>query len=468
MSGLEELSATSQEPIDYRSFRKSGGVNFPLMSTSGKKEPVQVPVNIDPNAPVSYTGVSSGPEAEQEETAPEPVTQDLTPPGEIDITTGNCHNAFLASDGTTLRYRDSSNKLQDDGLLKLSLAQYEKKASGTPVQDIFDYLNGTGSIKDSNGLAAAINAIYTAKEDAVIKIMNHLVKTDPRLSLALLQKLGFQQQKDGNSMIRVESVDSWFKNEVSASGSKINLNKTDASVQALCRFLQLVVDYVNCNPGFLNPGLKGSTDANDYSSQMPQSAYSLNAGLKYHYTSCRKSCGNNDLYRLTQTMKSRQMPVSLVNSNMCSSFNLCGGYRIGNSIKVQSGGGADSVLTKSGTTEMSNLFEDAKNKLQQVGRTLKPASDAQVKTLLQEMSAKEKEVYAIVQNMQVLLERRRLNRDGTNMEVTVEEIKACAEKQAAVSNQFCNSQMMCLKVLTQLEKMADNTREPIGTPRNVC
>ncbi len=112
----------------------------------------------------------------------------------------------------------------------------------------------------------------------------NIEKMHPVMALQVLRKFGFRKhrhydEKAGTDLFKVESVNHWMK-YITQTHSKVEISAMLAGEMAknLETYLNLVSQYVNCNPGILNKNYSGPSDEQFGNFKVPEDAAKF--GLK--------------------------------------------------------------------------------------------------------------------------------------------------------------------------------------------
>lgn len=158
-----------------------------------------------------------------------------------------------SSDGkTTIKYGEKDK--ETDAILKPNFHCYSTLLEEGEQCDKYLWECLLDSSNNDKNITQCIESIKTFKWDD--KVRTDIGKMHPIIALRTLQKFGFKTKKDSSGLKIVASVAEWKKSLLKAR------NFSDAAVKALesgenqiiVKYLDLLSQHVNNNPGILNPG----------------------------------------------------------------------------------------------------------------------------------------------------------------------------------------------------------------------
>lgn len=167
---------------------------------------------------------------------------------------------------------------------------------------------------DDTQLTAGLKSLLGT--DFFKKSTDQIKDLHPVLACRLLQRLGFRKYLDrddsiaGRPIWKVESVDHWLKSKMASKFTDdvlqglINNNETNG----LLRYLNLVSQYVNCNPAILNPGTNVRTMEGVGAYRVDSDTKRMGIKAQMPIPNDGTSCYRDDLHRLG-VMRAQKFPV---------------------------------------------------------------------------------------------------------------------------------------------------------------
>ncbi len=158
----------------------------------------------------------------------------------------------------------------------------------------FANLHGTDCVNWAEALLKGDDTKFLAQlqpnhENFFNVAKSNIEKMHPVMALQILRRFGFRKhrhydEKAGTDLFKVESVSHWVK-YITQTHSKKEINDmlTNKAADNLKTYLNLVSQYVNCNPGILNKNYSGPSDEQFGNFKVPEDAarYGLKAPTPY-------------------------------------------------------------------------------------------------------------------------------------------------------------------------------------------
>ncbi|AYV78656.1 MAG: hypothetical protein Edafosvirus22_13 [Edafosvirus sp.] len=207
--------------------------------------------------------------------------------------------------GQTVRYGDQDQSTADT--LKAEFKCYSTLVNASDAQDCRKYVFNCLVEGDSDGLKKCMAVLKDAPADFFVVAKAEISQMHPMVALKTLQKFGFRVQSvyDDESKVSIKKVERmrhWLENFMAEKFKDADVQAAIKNNDRLLAYLDLIAQYVNCNPGMLNKGFSGKTE--EMVGKYVPSGYISNLGIKMRKEPTGISSGLVDIGRLRSHLRS--------------------------------------------------------------------------------------------------------------------------------------------------------------------
>ena len=311
----------------------------------------------------------------------------------------------------------------------------------------------------------------------------------PLVALRTLQKFGFKTRSiydplSGSNLEKVQSVDDWLN---SLSDSK----RTDIirSNSQLIKYLSLIVDLVNSNPGILNPSYSGKTQ--ESVGQAKGNNYLDTLGLKIKPDPTGPPAKAHELKVFRQNLKSSSLYGVSAFSGHNSPFKFMAGGELstpfGSSVTPdvsivtpQSGGMViqrfpSSKASKAvGSSYIKEIFHSALQDLAAKGKKLNSQDEQRLRKHLESLETLENSVARSVAYIEEYNNLLRVFKDKSAETLSMDKLKRFVSRYANQQKSYLSQEDYLLKILQTLDEISakdsnsnDGDLNPINVEFNI-
>jgi len=207
-------------------------------------------------------------------------------------------------DGQTVKYGDQDQTTADT--LKADFKCYSTLVKAKDTQQCRKYVYNCLVEGDSDGLKKCMTFLKDSPADFFDVAKQEIGQMHPMVALKTLQKFGFRVHTEydgesGMSLKKIERVNHWLKNFMTEKFKEKDVQDAIKSNDRLLAYLDLIAQYVNSNPGLLNPGFGGKTE--EMVGKYTPSGYINKLGIKMRKEPSREFSGLVDIGRLRSHLR---------------------------------------------------------------------------------------------------------------------------------------------------------------------
>jgi len=390
------------------------------------------------------------------------------------------NNSFVKKiNGQTIKYGINDPATQQ--LLQASHNCYSSLYAGTEEQChkfMFDCLLND----DNDSLMVCIDRFKVSNFNEVAK--KEINNIHPTVALRILQKMGFRTKSSydnvfGAEIKKVENVNHWYNSVIVKRYGEVDARKLVATNSRLLAYLDLLVQFVNSNPGILNNNIQGNTEEKLGITKPTEFVQAL--GIKPRIEPPLKSLGNYEFQRLShKLMNNSSLQVAnlpFMSNQMSGKWSTPFGMSLTPNVSqyVQVGGGSgsaswlvdtiyDSPNKITGSELMRQIFNILLNDLSNRNKTLNPANKKAIMDAIEAMKISET---LILKNLLYIEEYNKLIdafQGNKNSEIlTTDGIREFVDLYKKSQKGYQSQEQTMLKLLNDVQKLIgdDDQYNPI-------
>jgi len=341
-----------------------------------------------------------------------------------------------------------------------------KGAQGTQ-DECRDYMYNCLLNSDENALEKCITRLKMENFDKVTK--DEINGIHPVIALRTLQKLGFRKYKAddltcGMKLFKIECVNSWLENmKTSNLNTTVVQNIVTGNVM-LIKYLNLLAQFVNANPGILNKDYNGPTD--EKTGRFVQSNRATQLGIKSRMEVPKNNLHKYEManFRFKATIADQLLQMTKNNNKTTATFMpQFGGHGgvLSHNFKLNFNAKTEEFGKFKGALLNKEIFDEMIDNLERKGKTLNKADKDEIYTQLKKHHAIEESLGKILSTMREYDSLISAFRDYTAETISFTTLNKLEERYQKLLSAYNNNENYFVKVLSLMD-VDDKDYQPIA------
>jgi hypothetical protein len=354
---------------------------------------------------------------------------------------------FQMVDGERVNYGKDDKATMD--LLRTNVKCYSTGLNTNKAAECDGYVLKCLLSDKPGDLNACLN--YLKRSDLYDIAREEIKSMHPIIAYYTLRRFGFQVRNQfdrtaGQNLDKVMSVEEWTNSVLKDKPKAVS--ETIAGNSNLMKYLQYVVDYVNCNPAILNKNYGGKSNEGMGVVSTPKVAEDFDITMRID-----PNPDQEPSYNLA--MAANHLQTNLFNSG--TGFSNVGAL-MGTIVSPQAGGGAakeklDSAEKTCGAAFLQGIVREAISSLKDNGKTLADSDVERLNKLLKNMKENEKKIKDTVRYMDEFTDLARALGDQSSKIITEANMKSLLNKNRQYISRNARDQLKLISVLSALRNM---------------